>query len=200
MTTHARVRIGHCSPDAPAVDVWIDGERAIENVAFGTIGDYADLSSGRHDVALSATGADTPVFETSVDIEGETTYTVLATGLLDDLDLTIVVDDPQTVPEGMAHVRFVHCAPDAPAVDVQVAGGPTLFEGIGFREASDYVAVDAGDYEVEVVPTGNDDPALAPLLSFERGTAVSAIATGQVADGSLSALLVEDARPVMRAD
>lgn len=200
MMTDARVRIGHCSPDAPAVDIWIDGERAIENVEFGTIGDYVDLSSGSHDVALSAAGEDDPVFESSVGVQGETAYTVLATGTLDDLDLTILVDEPQTVPEGAAHVRFVHCAPDAPAVDVRVAGGPTLFEAVEFREAGDYAVVDAGDYEIEVVPTGSDDPALSPSVSLSGGTAVSAVAMGTVADGSLSATVVEDARPVMRAD
>ena len=82
-----------------------------------------------------------------------------------------------------ARVRIGHCSPDAPAVDVRVAGGPTLFEAIGFREASDYAAVDAGDHEIEVVPTGSDDLALAPSLSFEGGTAVSAVATGRVALG-----------------
>jgi hypothetical protein len=99
-----------------------------------------------------------------------------------------------------ARVRIGHCSPDAPAVDVRVAGGPTLFEAVGFREASDYAAVDAGDYDVEVVPTGSDDPALAASLSFEGGTAASAVATGRVSDGSLSAMLVEDARLVVRAD
>jgi hypothetical protein len=200
MTTDTRVRIGHCSPDAPAVDVWIDGERSIENVAFGDIGDYADLSPGGHDVALSATGDDDPVFETSVELDPDTDYTVLATGTMDDLDATILVDESGHVPSDTTHVRFVHCSPDAPAVDVRVAGGSTLFAGVGFRRASDYLPVDAGSYDLEVVPSGSDDVALSlPDVRFRGGRAVSAVATGTVGDGSLSATIVEDARRSMRA-
>jgi hypothetical protein len=200
MTTDARARIGHCSPDAPAVDIWIDGARAIENVAFGQIGDYTDLPAGRHEVALSATGDDDPVFETSVEVEGDADYTVLATGTMDDLDATVLADESGDVPSGKTHVRFVHCSPDAPAVDVRVAGGPTLFEGIGFRQASDYAPVDAGSYDLEVVPSGSDDIALSlPDTRFRGGRAVSAVATGMAGDGSLSAVVVDDARRSMRA-
>ena len=39
----ARVRVAHLSPDAPNVDVWVDGNYAFTDVAFEDITDYATL-------------------------------------------------------------------------------------------------------------------------------------------------------------
>ena len=204
MSDNASVRIGHCSPDAPNVDIRVDGSIAFEDVAFKQISDYASLPAGSREVSISPHGDDEAVLEATVELEESTDYTVLATGMVgdDDLRATVFTDAPGDVPDGQAHVRFVHCSPDAPAVDVRVSdGGPTLFEGVGFREADGYTPVDAGRYDIEVVPTGSDDVALSlPDTGFDGGTAVSAIAVGSVAEGSLTALLAEDTLPTMAAD
>ena len=120
----------------------------------------------------------------------------LAIGMLDDLECTVLADAPGDVAADQTHVRLVHASPDAPAVDVRVAnGGPTLCENIEFRTASEYVPVDAGSYDIEVVPTGSDDVALSlPDTELGGGAAVSAIAVGQAGDGSLGAVFADDTR------
>ena len=49
----ARVRVLHASPDAPAVDVYLDGSKvsALTNVPFGAISDYLAIPAGSHKVA-----------------------------------------------------------------------------------------------------------------------------------------------------
>lgn len=55
--------------------------------------------------------------------------------------------------------------------------------------------VDADTYDLEVVLTGTDDLALSlPEVEIESGTAVSAIAIGQVEDDSLDAVLTNDSQ------
>ena len=204
MTNESPVRIGHCVPDAPDVDVRVDDEMGFEEIAFTDLTDYAVLPSGSHEVTISAHGETASVTETTLDLDDDTSYTVLAMGVLakDDIAVTAMVDDPGKVPDGMCHVRFAHASPDAPAVDVRVAdGGPTLFEGIGFRESSEYAPVDAGTYDLEVCPAGTDDVALAlPDTILEGGSAITAIAVGQVEDGSLSAVIAEDTTMTLAAD
>ena len=39
---------------------------------------------------------------------------------------------PASAQEGAAQARVVHASPDAPAVDVAVAGGPVLFSNVAF--------------------------------------------------------------------
>ena len=201
MANEVRCRIGHCCPDAPNVDVHVDGNPAFENVAFGDISDYATLDPGTHEVRVVPTGTDDTVIETNVELEGETSYTVLATGMLENIQPTIFTDEPGDVPSDKAHVRCIHTSPDAPNVSVSVAGGPELFADLGFREATDYAPVDAGTYDLEVRPTGSDDVVLAlDGLSFEGGSAYSAVAIGQVSDDSLDAVLTQDAIVSMPAD
>jgi hypothetical protein len=199
--TDPQVRIGHCSPDAPAVDVAVDGNTAFEGVEFRDISDYTPLSSGSHDVQVMPAGTDDAVIDTSLRLDRDTSYTVLATGTLDDIEATVFEDEPGEVPSGKAHVRFIHASPDAPRVDIAVRDGPKLFRRVKFRRASDYEQVDAGTYDLDVLAMGSDDVALAvDGLGFDSGNAYTAIAVGQVEAGTLDALLVEDAIAAMAAD
>ena len=201
MPDQPQLRIGHCCPDAPNVDVHVDRSPAFENVAFGELSEYAELAAGEHEVAVVPAGGGDPVIETAVELEDETAYTVLATGLLDDIQPTVFEDAPGEVPSDKSHARFVHAAPDAPSVSIRVKDGPELFGDIGFRGASDYTPVDAGSYDLEVRPTGSDDVVLTiDGVSLDGGTAYTAVAIGQVSEGTLAAVLTEDATMQLAAD
>lgn len=201
MADEARVRIGHCCPDAPTVDVHVDGEMAFEDVAYEMVTDYADVPAGKHTVAVMPHGEHEAVIEAEIEVQANTSYTALATGMLDDIQATVMADSDASVPNAKAHVRLVHASPDAPSVDVRVTDGPTIVSGIGFRSSSDYEEVDAGSYDLEVVPSGSDDVALSlPGVEFEGGTASTAIAVGRVDDGSLTAVVTRDGQAPVTAD
>lgn len=201
MANDPTVRIGHCCPDAPNVDVHVDGAPVLEDVAFGDLSDYQTVAAGEHTVRVVPAGGDEAVIEAELDLESDASYTVLATGMLEDIEPTVLVDDPGTVPADRSHVRFVHASPDAPSVSIGVRDGPDVFTDVGFRQASGYEAVDAGTYDLDVRPAGGDDVVLTvDGVSFSGGSAYTAIAVGQVADGSLEAILVEDGMIPMEAD
>ena len=201
MPDEPQIRIGHCCPDAPNVDVHADGSPVLENVAFGDLSDYMELDAGRHEVTVVPTGGDDPVIEATVELEETTAYTVLATGMVDDIQPSVFEDTPGDVASNQSHVRFIHASPDAPNVSVRVAGGPEVFSDVAFRDASEYTPVDAGTYDLEVMPTGSEDIALALSdISFDGGTAYTAIAVGQAAEGTLDAILAEDAAMQLAAD
>jgi hypothetical protein len=199
--TDPQVRIGHCSPDAPNVDVYADDGMILEDVPFGTISDYMGLPEGGHELRVTATGDDAAVIEASVDLAADSATTVLATGMLDEIEPSMFPDEPGQVPSGKAHVRFIHASPDAPRVNIAVRDGPTLFRRAKFRSATDYEQVDAGQYDIDVTPTGSDEAALSlPGLTFDGGSAYTAIAIGLAGDGTLDAVLIEDAMVEMAAD
>jgi hypothetical protein len=127
----ARVRVVHASPDAPAVDVWVNGAVAFSNAPFQGITDYAALDAGSYNVQVSPTGATEPiVIDADLDLAAGTDYTVVAVGLLADIEPLVLMDNNAAPAAGMAHVRFVHASPDAPAVDIAVTDGPILFSDI----------------------------------------------------------------------
>ena len=192
----AKVRVIHASPDAPAVDVLVNGERAVEGLAFQSGTGYLDLEAGDYQFQVVPAGgeAEDAVIDANATLEAGTWYSVVAVGTLDSIEPLVVVDSITEPAAGQAHIKVVHASPDAPAVDVAVAGGPVLFENAPFKAATDYLPVDAGSYDLEVRPTGTEDVALAiPGLALDAGNVYSAYAMGLLADGSLTVIPFVDA-------
>jgi hypothetical protein len=181
----AKVRVVHASPDAPAVDVIVNGQRALTNVPFFTASPYLDLPAGSYDIQVVPTGATEPVVidARGVTIEGGKAYTIAATGLLADIEATVYADNLAAPAAGKAHVRVIHASPDAPAVDIRVKGGPALLSNLAFPNASDYTPVDAGTYDLEVTPAG-DTTVVLPIngVALEAGRIYDVFAVGQLAN------------------
>lgn len=152
----ARVRVVHASPDAPAVDVWVNGNKTLTNVPFFTASDYLSLPAGSYDIQVVPTGKTEPavIDAKGVVIEAGKAYTIAAVGKLADIKAQIYADNLAAPAAGKAHVRVIHASPDAPAVDVKVANGPTLIPNLAFPKDSGYLPVDAGSYDLQVTPAG----------------------------------------------
>jgi len=181
----ARVRVVHASPDAPAVDVWVNDSVAFSNAPFKGITDYAGLEPATYNVKVVPTGATEPVvIEADLGLDAGTDYTVVALNTLENIEPLVLVDNNSQPAAGKAHVRFVHASPDAPAVDIAVAdGGPVLFSNVAFKEVGDYLPVDAGTYDLEVRVAGTEGMALdVPGLTLNDGTVYTVFAMG-LADG-----------------
>jgi hypothetical protein len=82
---------------------------------------------------------------------------------------------------GMAMVRVVHSSSDAPAVDIWANGAP-LVENIQFGDASEWINVPPGSYDLEIKAAGSSvsEPAVYTVngLVLVEGEKVSAIAAG----------------------
>jgi hypothetical protein len=181
----ARVRVVHASPDAPAVDVWVDGSIVFEGVGFEEITDFAEVPAGTYNVQVVPSGATSPVvIEADLPLMAATDYTVVATDLLANITPIILTADGSTPTEGNAWVRFLHASPDAPAVDIAVAdGGPVLFSNVAFQQFSEYLPVPAGNYDLEARVAGTMTVALSlPGVAVEDGGVYTAYATGLLAD------------------
>jgi hypothetical protein len=159
----AGIRVAHGSPDAPAVDVSVDGSAVIEGLEFRGVTDYLELPAGEYEIAVNVAGTDTTVFgPVTVELEAED-YTAVALGEVasDDTDFTVSIFEDTNganIGDDEARVRAIHGSPDAPAVDVTVDDGAlTLFDGVTFGESSGYAVVPAGEYDVEVRPDTEDD-------------------------------------------
>jgi hypothetical protein len=195
----ARVRVAHLSPDAPAVDVWVNGTPAFTNLGFEEFTDYAELPAGTYNVKVEpagANGAGPFVIDADLDLSGNTDYTVVATGTLAEISPVVLIDDNSAPAAGSAKVRFFHGSADAPGVDIALAGGAVLFGDVLFQSAGDYIEVPAGTYDLEARPAGTLINVLnIPGLTLEAGKVYTAWATGLLADGSADrTLYVNDDR------
>jgi hypothetical protein len=179
------VRVIHASPDAPAVDVYVNGEEAVSGAEFKNATDYLALPAGEHEIEVfpaDAGGEGDPVIAETVTIEAGKRYSAAAVGLLESIEL-LVNEDSTEVTEGKAKVRFIHASPDAPEVDVALKDGDVLFAGAAFKDAADYLEVDPGTVDLEVRPAGEKDVVLdVPGVELKGNTVYSVYAVG-LADG-----------------
>lgn len=202
----ASVRVAHLSPNAPNVDVYVDGDAVLEDVPFGAVSDYLDVPAGGRDVEITAAGdPDTSVFAGTVEVDGGAAYTVAATGEIGDgvdqpFGPLVLADDNSDPGADMARVRVVHASPDAPAVDV-TTGGDALFDGVAYGE-SGYTTVPAGDYTLSIRSDtmDNDGDVVAEFdVSLAGGAVYTAFAAGYLTpdddpgDAPFDLVVVQDA-------
>ncbi|MBL9147203.1 MAG: DUF4397 domain-containing protein [Phycisphaerae bacterium] len=191
------LRVIHASPDAPAVDIRVNGAVAIPNLAFGEFAGYVSLPAATYDVEVVPAGLSRPVvIDASLTLEMDKAYSVYAVDTLASIEPLVVLDDRSPVESG-SRVRFVHASPNAPAVDIAVAGGPVLFGNVEFKEVADALTVPAGTYNLEVRLAGTNTVVL-PLgeITLGEGFAYTAVATGLVGGSpALGALLLTDVAP-----
>jgi hypothetical protein len=196
----AGVRVIHASPDAPNVDVYVNtapgaGAPNIANLAYRSATPYVALPTGDYRFRVTPAGATSPVvIDATAPISGSVDYTVAAINQLASISPLVLVDD-NTVISNKARVRFVHASPNAPAVDVALAGaGPVLFNATTFGNVGvaqpgfgtgNYLVLDGGSYNLEVRLDSNNQVALnLPGINLQNGFVYTIFAVGLVGNAN----------------
>jgi len=170
-TSGGRIRVVHASPDAPAVDVVVDGNLVLENLPYQEYSEYIGLPAGSHDVRVNVAGTATTVLQATPTVESGVDYTAIAVGLAGggqpSLDLLLLQDDNTAPASNRIKVRAVHAAPGAPAVDIYVttpfetlSGKTPVLTAVPFKGASGYLSVPPSLYQVRVAVAGTKTVAI----------------------------------------
>jgi hypothetical protein len=173
----ARVRAAHFSPDAPAVDVYVNGALTIQDLTYPTATGYLSVPAGDYTLGIApANGA--VIYTATATLEAGQVVTVWANGLLGGsgaqaFKLTPSVDAEYEV----AQVRLLHAVPDAPAVDIYV-GGERVVQNLAFGSISNYLSIYAGEYEVEIRPAGGSTAVFEGSINLAGGRSYTAVALG----------------------
>ena len=199
----AMVRVGHFSPDAPAVDIYANGAilADLEGVEFGTLSGYIEVPADTYSIAVVVAGEDpaeaTVIGPADVALEAGSKSTIAATGFVADI-APIILDDSVETEEGMAQVRIVHFSPDAPAVDVAPDGADALLTDLAFGLDTGYVPLPEGEYDLEVRVAGTDTVAIQlDPITLDGDTAYSVFAIGSLDGETLTVLPAVDSAAEM---
>jgi hypothetical protein len=158
----ARVRAFHNSPDTPAVDIYVDGAKALSGVTYGTLSGYLEVPKGTYHIQVKvapSTAAGPAALEADVRL-GSRPTTIAAIGSLsgDGGPLQLrVLRDRDTISRHLTRLRVAHTSPDAPAVDIQVklAGHwYRIVRDLEFGEATGYLLLPAWSYRLRIVAAG----------------------------------------------
>lgn len=187
----AYVRVVHASPDAPAVDVYLDGKQTVDGAAFKAVTPFGNVPAGAHKVVVTAAGnRDAVVFEANVNLSAGTYYTVAAVGYLKNIKPKIFSSTSMNMGGSQAEVTVYHLSPNGPRVD---AVAPTMnntkvIDGVAYGNKQT-VRVSPMAANLNIVPAGMMTPVVDNLsdVTLEAGKSYSVFALGLVGASGKSA-------------
>jgi len=180
----ARIRALHLSPDAPNVDVLVDGagEPAFADVGFTEGSRYATLDADEHTFDVTATGEpESVVLTVEASLLGAGSYTAVAFDTLEGIQPLLLEDETRDAPADLVRLRAVHTAVGIGEVDLWVlpAGGEPelLYEDVGFGQAGDVIDVPSGAHVFGIDRDDDAEPDLVfELPDLSAGTYVNLLA------------------------
>lgn len=175
------IRLFHASPNAPAVDVYVNGNPVAKNLKFKDFSQYLPVSAGNYKVEIYPTGRrENPILATDVYIPKGTIFNIAAIGDYPETSLYYIPEPTEAQSFGRPCIRFVHLSASAPRVDIKLSDGRKLFSDIGYKDITDYVCVPTGTYSFNVTPVGSNDVVLTiPNLKLEPNTYYTIYAVGK---------------------
>jgi hypothetical protein len=180
----ATIRVINASPGSPAIDVLLNGQPLVQNLAFGAPSSYAPIKEGSFKVQVVPSGqpAENAIAEKDFDASSGAAYIVSIVNPLKDIAINVDTVKLDAVDSGKARVRVFHDSPDAGKIDVAVTGGDTLFSGLSNGDKTDYKDIDAGTYSLDI--RGDNDTTLSTAtgLDIQAGQVYDIFAVGQISD------------------
>lgn len=168
------LQVLHASPDAPAVNVLVDGNPVLTNVDYKTGSQQLTLPVGTYTIQVDGIlpGGDVTVIgPVDLTFAADTTYTIAAVNSVAAIEPVVISQSSAPVAAGAARLFVLHAAAGAPAVDVFVtAPGADLTASapvgsFAFKGTIGPAEVAAGDYQIRVTVAG--DPT---AVVFDSGT------------------------------
>lgn len=172
--TAPQLRALHASPDAPAVNILVNGQVALSMVDYTQGSGFLPVAEQtRVQVEAIIPGGNAVVIDENLELDFSTDYTVIAIGNVAAPVAALTISNPtgQALTPGSFFAQVVHAAPAAPAVDVYVtipgadlAVSTPAAAALAFAGVSNRLEVPAGTYQIRVTLAG--DPA---TVVFDSG-------------------------------
>lgn len=177
----AYVSIFHASPDAPDLDVVLDGRHLFNQpLEYTDYTSYLRFYTGNREIEFNSFNASNVLADTTYNFQASEAYSVFVINDVADLSTLIVEDNADTPATGKALVRFIQLSPDAPAVDFSVGEDNTpLFTNQQFKQATDFTEVTADTYSLAVKAAGGSDALVSvPEAELKSGGIYTVIVRG----------------------
>ena len=168
------LQVLHGSPDAPPVNVLVNGAIALADVDYKTGSGHVSLEAGVYTIQVDGIlpgGNATVIGPVDLAFARGKIYTIAAVNSVASIE-PVIIEQPDTeVGAGAARLFVLHGAAGAPTVDVYVtAPGANLAASapvgsFSFKETIGPAEVAAGNYQIRVTAAGN-----AAAVVFDSGT------------------------------
>jgi hypothetical protein len=155
-----QVRALHASPDAPPVNIWVNGATALTDVDYGVgSGFLPGLEDVNVQVEAIIPSGNAVVVDEDYSLDYNMEYTIIAVDTVAGIDdLVIANPSDQLLTPGSFFAQVVHASPSAPPVNVFVtafgadltASAPVNMAPLAFEDFTPRLEVPEGDYQIRV--------------------------------------------------
>ena len=175
------VSLYNVSPDAPDLNIQVDGRPLGYNrFAYGDHTSYLQFYTGNRHFRIGPYGADNVVIDTTIQLVDNKAYSIFIVDEYNKASVLVLRDSASTPAVGKAKIRLVNVSPDAGSVQLKVkdATGQLIGSKL-FKQASDFIEVDAKSYNFEVTSEGNNGIHLqVPDVNLMQGGLYSILVRG----------------------
>lgn len=191
--TTQQLRIVMASPDAPPVDILIDGTQVATSLVYTNSTAYLAVKSGSRRIQVLTVSNSTSVFDQTISISASANETLLLTGPVAKMQSLLLTDGATnaTITTGDGKVRVVNASQAMGAADVYIvnsgaslAGAKPVSSGLAFGKATDYTLATIGNYQVFMTQPGttniflNTGPLALSQSQFQSVVALDAVGGG----------------------
>ena len=182
----SRIRFLHAYPCEPFVDIYVNGELLVKNLAYKEFAGYYSVKPCVYHIEVfpsSGKGkhSDCPIAAACFNVCPKSAMTIaIIGGCCGLLGIQEAYDPCARVRDRCkAYVRFVNLSPNSPPLDVAFAGGARLFQNVRYTARTRYVPIDPGTYVFQLRPSGAfQQGLLMEPVTFDRGLSYTIYAVG----------------------
>lgn len=163
----ANVQIIHNSPD-PAVDIWVDGNKAIENLQFRDATGFLELNSGMDlEIGVAPHPSDDisdVIYTQSLNLQEDENYIVLAQGALGNasrpFEIQIIENASRSSgDQGLMRFSFAHGGIDAADLRIEARDLNTVIaENLSYGDVTNYLDFSVQPFLIDIFEEGADTP------------------------------------------
>jgi hypothetical protein len=180
----SNARIFHSIPNAPAVDVYLNNRRVVQNLHYGDFTKYLPLRQGSYNVKLTPFNQPNKTLLTkNININDSSIYTIAAVGYVPKIDLQTILEPKGPVIPGKLFLRFVNLSPNSKPLDLSLINGRKLFTNVPYRGVTDYIPLNPNKYNFQIKDTKNGNLLLnVPNINLRENRFYSIYSIGLVGD------------------
>lgn len=192
--TTQQLRVVMASPDAPPVDILIDGNQVGTALAYTNSTAYQSVKTGSHRVQALTVSNSTSVFQQNISLTAGANQTLLLTGAVAHIDSVLLTDGASTtttINTSKGQVRVVNASPGMGAADVyilnvssSISGAKPVASDLAVNQATAYQLETIGNFQVFMTQPGttnvylNSGPLALTQSQFLTVVAVNAVGGG----------------------
>lgn len=179
----ARVQIAHLSPNAPALDIYINGVLAESGMNFQSVGGVNQVETDGYretliEVRPAGVAKETyPVLASGVILGPGDHYVLVVTNIYAGLQTAAIRIPAENILYGRGRVQVFHSMPDGPRVDVY-NGNDVVVPALGYVEPPLAFELVTGGYRLDAFDAGSRALLFQQNLSVEAGKVYTVFVSG----------------------